>query len=79
MGQVCIKPIFGRYRFHSLHGQFCDHHILISDLKALKFFTSFNTVGPISQISEPNNDKLSVPLHTLLTGRTEKCEVGRSW
>ena len=33
---TCINPIFGRYRLHSLHRQFCGHHFLISDLKALK-------------------------------------------
>ena len=79
MGQGYVKAIFGRYHLHSLHGQFCGHHFLIPDLKALKVFTSFNSVGTISQILGPNNDKLSVPLYTLLTGGTEKCEVWLSW
>ena len=70
MGQGYIKPIFGRYRLHSPHGQFCGHHFLIPDLKALKVFTSFNSVGTISQILGPMNDRR--------TGGTEKCKVWRS-
>ena len=79
MGQRYIKPIFGRYRLHSLHRQFCGHRFLIPDLKVLKVFTSFNSVGTTSQILRPKNDRLSVPLHTLLTGGIEKCKVWRSW
>ena len=79
IGQGYIKPIFGRYRLHSLHGQFCGHQFLIPDLKALKVFTSFNSVGTISQTLGPKNDRLSVPLYTLLTGGIEKCKVWRSW
>ena len=79
MGQGYLKPIFGRYPLQSLHGQFCGHHLLIPDLKALKVFTFFNSVGTISQILGPKNDRLSVPLYALLTGGTEKCEVWRSW
>ena len=46
MGQRYTKPILGRYRSHSLHGQFCGHQFLIPDLKAfqvfnLKFFDKF--------------------------------------
>ena len=47
MGQHYIKPIFGRYRLHSLHGQFCGDQFLIPDLKAVKLFTSFNSAGTI--------------------------------
>ena len=79
MGQRYAKPIFGRYRLYSLYGQFCGHQFLIPDLKALKVFTSFNSVGTISQILGPKNDTFSVPLYTLLTGGIEKCEVWRSW
>ena len=79
MDQRYIKPIFGRYRLHSLHGQFCGHQFLIPDLKALKVFTSFNSAGTISQTLGPKNDRLSVPLYTLLTGGIEKCKVWRSW
>ena len=79
MGKGYIKPIFGRYRLHSLHEQFYGHRFLIPDLKALNVFTSFNSVGTISQILGPENDRLSVPLYTLLTGGTEKCEVWFSW
>ena len=53
------KPIFDRYRLHSLHGQFCGHQFLIPDLKAFKVFTSFNSVSTISQILGPKNDRLS--------------------
>ena len=79
MGKGYIKSIFGRYRLHSLHEQFCGHRFLIPDLKALKVFTSFNSVGTISQILGPENDRLSIPLYALLTGGTEKCEVWFSW
>ena len=50
IGQGHIKPIFGRFRLHSLHGQFAGYHFLILDLKALKAFTSLNSVGTIFQI-----------------------------
>ena len=60
MGQRSIKRIFGRYRLHSLHGQFCGYQFLIPDLKALKVFTSFNSVGTISQILGPKSGRLSV-------------------
>ena len=76
MGQRYIKPLFGRYRLHSLHGQFCGHQFLIPDLKALKVFTSFNSVGTISQTLGPKNDRLSVPIYTLLTGGIGKCKCG---
>ena len=79
MDQRYTKPIFIRYRLHSLHGQFCGHQFLIPDLKPLKDFTFFNSVGTIPQIIGPKNDRLSVPLYTLVTGGTEKCEVWRSW
>ena len=79
MGKGYIKAILGRYRLHSLHEQFCGHRFLIPDLKALKVFTSFNSVGTISQILGPGNDRLSVSLYTILTGGTEKCEVWFSW
>ena len=79
MSQQYRKTIFGRYRLHSLHGQFCGHYFLIPDLKTLKVFTSFNSAGTISQILGPKNDRLSVPLYTPLMGGTEKCEVWRSW
>ena len=79
MGQGYIKPIFGRYCRESLHGQFCGHHFLIPDLEALNDFPSFNSVGTISQIFGPKNDRLAVRLYTLLTSGTEKCEVWRSW
>ena len=59
MDQRYTKPIFGRYRLHSLHGQFCGHQFLIPDLKAFKVFTSFNSVSTISQILGPKNDRLS--------------------
>ena len=75
MSQGYIKPLFGRYRLHCLHGQLCGHHFLIPDLKAINVFTSFNSIGTISQILGPKKDRLSVPLYTLLTGGTEKCEV----
>ena len=58
MGQRYIKPISGRYRLHSLHGQFCGKQFLIPDLKTLKVFISFNSVGTISQIVGPKNDRL---------------------
>ena len=67
MGQSYIKAIFGRYRLNSIHGQFYGHHFLIPDLKALKVFTSFNSVAIISQILRPKNDRLSVHLYTLYT------------
>ena len=79
MDQRYTKPIFVRYRLHSLHGQFCGHQFLIPDLKPLKDFTFFNSVGTILQIIGPKNDRLSVPLYTLVTGGIEKCEVWRSW
>ena len=79
MDQRYTKPIFGRYNLHNLHGQFCGHQFLIPYLKAFKDFTFFNSVGTISQILGPKNDRLSVPLYTLLTGGIEKCEVWRSW
>ena len=79
MVQHYAKPIFGRYRLHSLHGQFWGHQFLILDLKAFKNFTFFNSVGKISQILGFQNDRLSVPLYTLLTGGIEKCKVWRSW
>ena len=79
MGQRFAKEKFGRYRLHSLHGQFCGHQFLIPDLKAFKVFTSFNSVSTISQILGPKNDRLSVPLYTLLTGGIEKCKVRHSW
>ena len=78
MSQGYIKPIFGRCRLHSLHGQFCGHHFLITDLKALKVFTFFNNVVIIFQILGPKSDRLSVPLYTLLKGGTEKSEVWHS-
>ena len=62
-----------------LHGQLCGHQFLILDLKAFKVFTSFNSVGIITQILGPKNDRLSVPLYALLIGGIEKCEVWRSW
>ena len=65
MDQGYIKPIFGRYRLPSLYRQFCGYYFLISDLKALKVFTSFNSVGTISQILGPKNDRLSYSLYTL--------------
>ena len=79
MGQRYTKPIFGRCRLHSLQGQFCGHQFLIPDLKAFKVFTSFNSVSTISQFLGPKNDRLSVPLYTLLIGGIEKCEVWCSW
>ena len=79
MDQRYTKPIFGRYNLHNLHGQFCGHQFLIPYLKAFKDFTFFNSVGTISQILGPKNDRLSVPLYTLLTGGIEKSEVLRSW
>ena len=79
MSQRYIKSIFGRYRLHSLHGQFRGHQFLIPDLKALKVFTFFTSAGTISQIIVPKHDRLSVPLFTLLTGGIEKSEVWRSW
>ena len=79
MSQRYIKSIFGRYRLHSLRGQFRGHRFLIPDLKALKVFTFFFSVGTISQIVGPKHDRLSVPLFTLLTGAIEKSEVWRSW
>ena len=36
-----IKPIFGRYHLHNLHGQFCGQHFLIPGLKAFKVITFF--------------------------------------
>ena len=79
MGQRYTKPIFGRYRLHSLHRQFCGHQFLIPDLKAFNVFTSFNFVGTISKILGPKTDTISVPLYTLLTGGIETCEVWRGW
>ena len=79
LSQSYIKPIFVRCCLHNLHGQFSGHQFLIPDLKALKVFTSFNSIGTISQILGPKNDSLSVSLHTLLTGGIEKREVWRSW
>ena len=70
--QRYIKPIFGKYRFHNLHGQFCGHQSFIPDLKPLK-------VGTIPQILESKNDRLPVPLYTLLIRRIENCEVWRNW
>ena len=67
MGQSYIKAIFGRYRLHSIHGQFYGRHFLIPDLKALKVFTSFNSVATISQILRPKNDRLSVHLYFIYT------------
>ena len=78
MDQRYAKSIVGRYRLHSLHGQFCGHQFLIPDLKVFKIITYFNSVSTISQILGPKNDRLSVPLYTLLTGGIEKCEVWRS-
>ena len=75
IGQGYIKPIFGRYHLHSLHEEFGGHHFLNPDLKVLKVFTAFNSVGTISQVIRPKNIKLSAPLYALLTGGTEKCEV----
>ena len=65
MDQGYIKPIFGRYRLPSLYRQFCGYYFLISDLKALKVFTSFNSAGTISQILGPKSDRLSYSLYTL--------------
>ena len=79
MGQRYTKPIFVRYHLHSLHRQFYGHQFLIPDLKLLKDFTFFNSVGTIPQIIGPKYDRLSVPLYTLLTGGIEKCEVWRRW
>ena len=79
MDQGYIKPIFGRYRLPSLYRQFCGYYFLISDLKALKVFTSFNSVGTISQILGPKNDRLSYSLYTLLPDGTESCDVWRIW
>ena len=79
MGHRYIKPIFGRYGLCNLHGKFCGHQLLIPDLKALKNVTSFNSVGTIFQTLGPKNDRLSVPLYTLLTDRIEKCKMCRSW
>ena len=78
MDQRYTKPIFGRYRLHSLHGQFCGHQFLIPDLKAFEDFTFCNSVGTISQILGPKNDRLSVPSYTILTGGIEKYKVWRS-
>ena len=79
MSQRYIKPIFGRYRLHSLRGQFRGHRFLIPDLKALKVFTFFFSVGTISQIVGPKNGRLLVPRYALLTGGIEKCELWHSW
>ena len=79
LSQTHTKPIFGRCRLHSLHGQFCGHQFLIPDLKAFKVFTSFNSVSTISQFLGHKNDTLAFPLYTFLTGGIEKCEVWRSW
>ena len=64
MAQRYIKPIFGRYRLHSLHGQFFVDQFLVPDLKALKLFTSFNSAGTISQILGPKNDRLHASVLT---------------
>ena len=48
MAQRYTKPMFGRYRLHSLHGQFCGHQSLIPYLKAFKVFTSLKSVVTIS-------------------------------
>ena len=70
MGQCYIKRIFGRYHLHSLHGKICGLQFLIPDLQALKVFTPFNSVNTISEMLGSKNDRLSVPLYTLLTGGT---------
>ena len=75
MSQGYIKPLFGRFHLPSLHGQSCGHHFLIADLKALHFFTSFNSVGTMFQILGPKDDRVSVLLYEFLTGGTEKCGV----
>ena len=62
-----------------MNGQFCSQHFLIVDLKAVKFFTSFNYAGTLSQITGPKNDRLSIPLYTVLTGGTGKCDLWRSF
>ena len=80
MDQCYKKRIFGRYHLHSLHGKICGLQFLIPDLQALKVFSSFNSVelfhlffqtfNTISEMLRSKNDRLSVPIYTLLTGET---------
>lgn len=66
------QAIFGRYCLHCLDEKICGWYFLIPYFEQLKVIISFNLGGRISQILASKNDRLSVPLYTLLSRKTKK-------